>query len=191
MQGRNYFVRKFGSPQKARKKKPGWEIRLKTQINKSNQKRAKIIEQKNDTGTCRNKKEKATHERIAIQLEINQKVLVKEGRLKRYRQGVKQYRQNRTFQNNKAEIHVDLLKTTLKNIKLENARLWWNAWFLIQEIHLHSRQTSTRNEQMPLRRTCTRMDNQRKDQFDPKGPKHRDHTKQLRPITCLLKSRKY
>ena len=40
----------------------------------------------------------------------------------------------------KAEIHNDLLKTTLKNVKLENARPWWNTWFLVQEIHLHSRQ---------------------------------------------------
>ena len=48
----------------------------------------------------------------------------------------------------KAEIHIDLLKMTLKKIKLENARPWWNTWFLVQKIHLHSQQTSTRNEQM-------------------------------------------
>ena len=36
--------------------------------------------------------EKKTREKITVQLEeINQKVLVKEGRLKRYRQSVKQY----------------------------------------------------------------------------------------------------
>ena len=47
----------------------------------------------------------------------------------------------------KAEIHTDLLKTTLKKgIKLENARLWWNTWFLVQEVHLNSRKTCTRNE---------------------------------------------
>ena len=45
-----------------------------------------------------NKKEQATREKITVQLEeINQKVLAKEGRLKRYRQRVKQYRQNSTF----------------------------------------------------------------------------------------------
>ena len=27
----------------------------------------------------------------------------------------------------KAEIHIDLLKTRLKNIKLENTWLWWNT----------------------------------------------------------------
>ena len=68
----------------------------------------------------------------------------------------------------KAEIHLDLLKTTLKNIKLENARPWWNTWFLVQEIHLHSRQTSTRNEQMPTKSTHTRMDDQRNNHIDPK-----------------------
>ena len=48
------------------------------------------------------KKEQATQGKIIVQLEkINQKVLDKEGRLKRYRQRVKQYRQNRTFQKKK------------------------------------------------------------------------------------------
>ena len=46
---------------------------------------------------------------------------------------------------------IDLLKTTLKNIKLKNAMPSWNTWFLAQEIHLHSQQTSTRNKLMPTR----------------------------------------
>ena len=70
----------------------------------------------------------------------------------------------------KAEIHIDLLKSTLKNVKLENARSGWNTCFLVQEIHLHSRQTSTRNERMPTRSTHTRMDDQRKDHIDPELP---------------------
>ena len=76
----------------------------------------------------------------------------------------------------KAEIHIDLLKTTLK---LENAQPWWNTWFLVQKIHPHSRQTSTRKEQMPTRSTRTRMDEPRKDHIDPKGPKKRNCPKQL------------
>ena len=52
----------------------------------------------------------------------------------------------------KVEIHIDLLKTTLKNIKLENARPWWNTWF-----HLQSRQTNSRNEQMPTKSKRPRM----------------------------------
>ena len=44
--------------------------------------------------------------KITIHLEeINQKVLTKEGRLKRYRQRVEQYRQNRIFQNNERKFY--------------------------------------------------------------------------------------
>ena len=71
----------------------------------------------------------------------------------------------------KMEIHVDLLKkNTKKNIKLESARSWWNTWLLVQEIYLHSRKTSTRDEQMLTRRARTWMDDQRKDYINPKGP---------------------
>ena len=52
-------------------------------------------------------------------------------------------------------------------------------WFLVQETPLHLRQTSTRNEQMPTKNTHTRMDDQRKDHIIPKGPKQRNHPKQL------------
>ena len=125
-------------------------------------------------------------------------MLAKEGRLKRYRQRVKQYRQNRTYHHNerkfyqqrggsdtktyqktdakenkqfwmkkwqpkkhnenaewintitreqegleegpKTEIHVDLLKTTLKRIS--NWKTLGHdgiTWLLVQEIHLHLR----------------------------------------------------
>ena len=66
-----------------------------------------------------------------------------------------------------------------KNTKLENARLCWNTCFLVQEIHLHSRQTNTRNEQMLTRSKSTRLDDQKKDHIDPKGPKQRNCSKQL------------
>ena len=49
----------------------------------------------------------------------------------------------------------------------------------IQEIHVYSRQTSTRNEQMPTRSTLTRMNNQSKDHIDPKEPKQKNCPKQL------------
>ena len=50
-----------------------------------------MIKQRKEAGTCRDKKEKATQGKITIQVEeINQKVLAKEGRLKRYQQRVKQ-----------------------------------------------------------------------------------------------------
>ena len=73
----------------------------------------------------------------------------------------------------------------------KNARPWWNTWFLVQKIHPHSRQTSTRNEQMPPKCTHTRMDDQRKDHIDPKGPKQKNRPppkkKNYRPITFLWK----
>ena len=37
----------------------------------------------------------------------------------------------------KAKIHIDSLRTTLKNTKLENARLRWYTWILVQKIILH------------------------------------------------------
>ena len=44
--------------------------------------------------------------KITVQLEeINQKVQAKEGRLKRYRPRIKQYRQNRTFKNNERKFY--------------------------------------------------------------------------------------
>ena len=79
----------------------------------------------------------------------------------------------------KAEIHTSLLKTTLKNITLENARPRWNIWFLVQEIYLHSRQISTRNKQMSTRSTCVQIDDQRKDHIDPKTSPQRNCSKQL------------
>ena len=84
----------------------------------------------------------------------------------------------------KAEILIDLLKTTQKKIKLENARPWWNRWFLVKEIHQHSRQTSIRNE-MPTRSTRTRIDDQRKYLIDPEGPNQKNPPNNYRPIICL------
>ena len=188
----------------------------------------------------RNKRKEGTGNMgiITVQLEeINQKVLAKEGRLNRYRQRVKQYRKNRTFQNNERKFYKQLggsdtktyqkpnIKETerfwtkiwqprkqrkrwmdkqyhkrtrgtwrrprngntrrltqnniKKNIKLESTSAWWNTWILVQEIHLHSRQSSTRNEQMLTRRLSTWMDDQRKDYINPKGPEQRNCSKQL------------
>ena len=68
---------------------------------------------------------------------------------------------------------------TKKNIKLENARPWWNTWLLVKEIHLHSRQTSTRNELMLTRCASTWLDGQRKDYINPKESKQKNCSKQL------------
>ena len=88
-----------------KKSKPGWEIRLEMQIKKSTkinqndklkEKRWNILGQTENSNTIKK----------IIQLEeINQKVLTKEGRLKRYLEKVKQYRQKRTFQNNERKFY--------------------------------------------------------------------------------------
>ena len=88
------------------KSKPGWEFRLETQI-ENRRKQLKVVKQKKNAEI--NRKEKTTQEKLTVQLEeIHQKVLAKKGRLKRYRQRVKQYRQNRTFQNNERKFYQQL-----------------------------------------------------------------------------------
>ena len=64
----------------------------------------------------------------------------------------------------KAEIHIELLKRTLK--KISN---WKTPGH--DGIHGFCFKTSTRNKQMPTRRTSTLVHDQRKDHIDPKGPK--------------------
>ena len=76
---------------------------------------------------------------------------------------------------------------TKNYIKLESARPWWNTRILVQKIHQYSRQTSTRNEQMSTKRSCIRMDDQRKNHTDPKRPllKGTAPPNNNRHITCL------
>ena len=50
----------------------------------------------------------------------------------------------------------------------------------VQEIHIHSRETRTRNKQIPTRRIHTGMDDPRKDHIDTKAPKQRNRIKQLK-----------
>ena len=64
-------------------------------------------------------------------IKINQKVLAKEGRLKRYRQRVKQYRQNMTFQNNERKFYQQLgddTKTYQQPDAKETERFWTKIW---------------------------------------------------------------
>ena len=69
--------------------KTGWEIRLET-ISDNKKKNARIY---------LDEKSKATRLQQKVQLEeMNQKILAKEGRLRRCWDRIKQYRQNRTFQ---------------------------------------------------------------------------------------------
>ena len=91
-----------------------------------------MIKQKKNAGINRNRKEKTTQEKLTILEEIYQKVLAKERRLKRYRQKVKQYRQNRTFQNNERKFYQQLEgydnKTYQQPDAKENQRFWTKIW---------------------------------------------------------------
>ena len=62
--GGKLVCEKIGIPSKntKEKSKPGWEIRLETQI-KNLRKQAQMIKQRKDAGTWRDKKEKATQEK--------------------------------------------------------------------------------------------------------------------------------
>ena len=71
--------------------------------------------------------------KITVQLEeINQKVPAKKGRLKRYRQRAKQYRQNRTFQNNGRKFFQQLggddTKTYQQTDARETEQFWTEIW---------------------------------------------------------------
>ena len=81
------------------------------------------------------KRKKATQEKITIQLEeINQKVLAKEGRLKRYQHRAKQYRQNRTFQINERKFYQlvggDSTNTSQQPDARETEQFWSKIWQL-------------------------------------------------------------
>ena len=91
----------------------------------------KVVKQKKNAEI--NRKENTTQEKLTVQLEeIHQKVLEKEGRLKRYRQRVKQYRQNRTFQNNERKFYQQLGGDNNKTHQHPNAketeRFWTKMW---------------------------------------------------------------
>ena len=130
--GAKLVCEKIGIPSKnmKEKSKPWWEFRLETQI-ENLRKQLKVIKQKKNAEI--NRKEKTTREKLRIQLEeIYQKVLAKEGRLKRYRQKIKQYRQNRTFQNNERKFYQQLGGDDNKTYQQPNAketeRFWTKIW---------------------------------------------------------------
>ena len=81
-----------------------------------------MIKQKKDARLISNRKEKTTQEKLPIQLEeIYQQVLAKERILKRYQQSVKQYRQNRTFQNNESRFYQQLERDDNKSYQQPDA----------------------------------------------------------------------
>ena len=148
------------------KSKPGWEFRLETQI-ENLRKQLKVVKQKKNAEI--NRKEKTTQEKLTVQLEeLHQKVLAKEGTLKRYRQRVKQYRQNRTFQNNERKFYQELggddNKTHQQPNAKETERFWTKIW-----------QPKQHNEKVEWINHITRELEQLKE-----GPKAEIHTDLLR-----------
>ena len=130
--GEKLVCENIGIPSKntKAKSKPGWEFRLETQI-ENLRKQLKVVKQKKNAEI--NRKEKTTQEKLTVQLEeIHQKVLAKEGRLKRYRQRVEQYRQNRTFQNNERKFYQQLggddKQTHQQPNAKETERFWTKIW---------------------------------------------------------------
>ena len=91
-----------------------------------------MVKQK-DPGIYGKRMEKTTREKITVQLEeINQTILAKYGRLKRYRQRLKQYRQNRTFKNNERKFYRRLgghvTKTYQQPDAKETEQFWTKIW---------------------------------------------------------------
>ena len=114
-----------------KKSKPGREIQLETL------KGQEKWQKKKNAGICWDKKEKATQEKITIQLEeINQKYTSERMKItnKRYRERVKQYRHNRTFQNNKRkfyeQVREDDSKIYLQPDAREAEQFWSKIWQL-------------------------------------------------------------
>ena len=91
-------------------------------VDKNLRKQAQMIKKKllEYVGT---KRKKAKRGKITVQLEEKtQKVLAKEGRLKIYQQMVKQYRQNRTFQNNERKFYQQLREDDAKTYQQPDAK---------------------------------------------------------------------
>ena len=137
-----------------------------------------MIKQKKDEEIIRNRKKRTTLEKLTMQLEgINQKVLVKEGRLKRYRQRVKQYRQNRKFQNNERTFYQQLggddTKTYQQQDAKETQRFWTKLWQaknirkrlngLDKQYDKRTRRTWRRPESGNTHRTTQKKKNTKKD----------------------------
>ena len=65
-----------------------------------------MLKQVKNVRLCSDKQKKARRfEQNILLEETNQKVLAKEGRLKKYQGRTKQYRQNKTFQNNERKLY--------------------------------------------------------------------------------------
>ena len=111
-----------------------------------------MLKQKKKARIFWDENSKATQLKQKIHLEeINQKVLAKEARLKRYRDRIKQYRQNRTFQNNERKFYPQVGgKITKINPQLNSSEAK-QFWSKIWEPRDHSRTTKWINRKKEMR----------------------------------------
>ena len=90
--------------------------------------------------------DKTTREKITVQLELKkQNVLAKEGRLKRYRQRGKQYKQNRTFQNNERTFYPQLGRHNTKTYQQPDAKETKCFWTKIEQPKKHNEKAEWMN----------------------------------------------
>ena len=126
--GEKLVCNKNGVPQRNlnRNTKPGREIRLKGEIKETAPTSKNAMKGKRCEDMLKDSNNKQTN--LRIQFEMGQKRLVKEGSLKRYQDTIKQYKQNRMFQND---------ETVLKQVSGKVMRT--NQQSDAKEAKLHSR----------------------------------------------------
>ena len=120
--GVKLVCKKIGVHQKTtnRKSKAGRKILLESQIRKLLQE-AKTLKQNMKIYSDEEEKSRLLERKILLE-ETNQKVLAKEGRLKRYRATINQCRQNRNFQINERKFYQQVGKEWAKTYQQLDAK---------------------------------------------------------------------
>ena len=108
---------------------------------------AKIPKKGKNTGICWDEKAKTKQQtNLIVQLEeINQKIMTKEGRLKRHRDRVKQYNKNRILQNNERKIYQKLGGEYTRTYRQPDAKEANQCWSKIWERKVHNRKAEWMN----------------------------------------------
>ena len=122
--------------------KLGWEIRLEMQRRNLRQ-QANMIRQEKKVISV-DKEEKIQRQQKTQHEEINQKVLAKEGRLKRYCDWSKQYKQHRTFQNFERKYKQQIGGGSAKKIPQPNTREAKHNWSKIWEWRDHKKRRTNK-----------------------------------------------
>ena len=139
---------KIGVPQRNpnRNTKSGLKIRLEGQV-KTPRQQAKVLEKQNEVMICWDEKTKTNQQiSLTMQLEdINQKILTKYGKIKRYRDWVNQYKQNRVFPNNKRKFYQQVGGKCTKTYQQPDSKDAKECWSKIWERKERNRKTESLN----------------------------------------------